>query len=134
MKTLRKIIDNIDLKETLSNIGLAWGAGTLANLSSNSFFRYDLNKYNSVNHFTAGVGMGTFFYTGFGKGWKGITAGLIAVTLANAGWELFENLHVFDTNLLSIDTMTDIAVVYAGSVLSFVGEKLKESRKKRGVL
>ena len=134
MKTLQKIVNNIDLKGTLINIGAAGVAGTFANLASNSFLGYNLNKYNSVGHFTGGVGLGTLAYTGFGKGRKGVTAGLAFATLANIAWEVFENRYVFKTDLISRDTMVDVVVVYGGAIASFVGEKMKEIRKKRWVL
>ena len=131
MKTLQKIIGYEDLKESAFNFALAWGVGNAANVISNSFFHYNLNMYNSVDHLAIGVGIGTLAYRKAKGGIKGIAAGLIAATLFNGGWEYFENKYVFGMEEVSIDTITDIAVVYAGSALGFLGEKVKKCLGKK---
>jgi hypothetical protein len=124
-KTLKKIIDYNDLKEASFNFAVAWGLGNAANIISNAVFHFDLNRYNSVDHLAMGVGIGTLAYRKAGKGAKGIFAGLIAASLFNGCWEYFENRYVFQSKELDIDTITDIAAVYAGSIIGFLGEKLK---------
>ena len=125
---LEKIIRDEDLKETSFNTLGFWILGKTANVIANSVFHFDLNKYNSIDHLTLGVGIGTLSYRKAGGGVKGVIAGLTAATLLNAGWEYFENKYVFkDANgLTSIDTISDIAVVYSGSVLGFLSEKTKK--------
>jgi hypothetical protein len=130
---LNKIASFEDLKETGFNMAALWLAGKTANVIANSLFHFNLNKYNSVDHLVIGVGIGTLTYRKAGKGVKGVIAGLIAATMFNASWEYFENKYVFhDINgLTSIDTITDIASVYAGSVLGVVGEKIKDYHMNR---
>jgi hypothetical protein len=130
-KTLKKIINDEDLKETCFNTTIAWGVGNLANIVANSIFKFNLNQYNSITHFTIGVGIGTFTYRKAGGGVKGVLAGLITATAFNGAWEAFENGYVFHNNVFSsketdIDTISDIGILYAGSVLSFLGEKAKD--------
>jgi len=86
-----------------------------------------LNKYNSIDHLAIGIGIGTLAYRKAGGGLRGVAAGLVAGTIFNALWEPFENLYVFkDANgLTSIDTISDVAMVYSGVLLNFLGEKAK---------
>ncbi len=138
MKNLaKKIINDEDLKASSFNFAVAWAAGNLANVISNSVFHFDLNRYNSVDHFAMGVGIGTLAYRKAGKGVRGVVTGLVAATLFNAGWEYAENKYVFkaDNWINSIDTLSDIACVYTGSILSFLGEKAKGklTAKKRDI-
>jgi hypothetical protein len=125
---LKKIIPSKeDINNTCFNMTALWLTGKIANTVSNSVFHFDLNKYNSIDHLVMGIGIGTLAYRKAGKGVRGVVAGLIAGTMFNAGWEYFENKYVFkDSNWMnSVDTMTDIAFVYAGNVLGFLGEKAK---------
>jgi len=119
-----------DLKETGFNMATAWTIGQVTNTISNAFFHFNINQYNSVKHLVMGMGIGTFTYKKAGGGTKGILAGLIAATIVNTAWEAFENGYVFGSHIFQekeafIDTMSDIAVVYAGTTLSFCAEKLK---------
>lgn len=123
---LKKIVNDKDLHEAGFNFAAIWGVGKLANVISNSVFHYDLNRYNSIDHLAIGVGIGTLAYRKAGGGLKGILTGLIAGTIFNAGWEYLEyKSHIWNTKESMIDTITDIAFVYAGNVLSFLGEKAK---------
>ena len=124
--TLKKIINDEDIHHAGFNLAVAWGAGNVANIISNSIFHFNLNEYNSVDHFAMGVGIGTLAYRKAGKGTKGILAGLITATLFNTGWEDFENKYVFYNKELDIDTISDIGILYAGTALSFLGEKSKD--------
>jgi hypothetical protein len=74
-----------DLKETAFNAMGLWIAGKAANVIANSFFHYDLNKCNSIDHLVIGVGLGTLAYKKAGGGLRGVATGLIAATLFNAG-------------------------------------------------
>ncbi len=128
-KNLSKIISEEDVKNVGVNMMAAWIAGKAANVISNSIFHYDLNHYNSVDHLVIGVGLGTLAYRKAGGGIKGVVAGLIAGTLFSAAWEPFENKYVFKSSIINMDTLSDIATVYAGNILGFLGEKLKGKKK-----
>ncbi len=127
---LRKIVVDEDLKETGFNMASAWLFGNVANIISNAVFHFNLNQYNSVTHFVGGVGIGTFAYRKAGGGLKGILAGLTAATLFNVAWEGIENKYIFRSNPFTeeqsaIDIFSDISIVYAGTALSALTEKLK---------
>ena len=117
--------------EVLVNTGAIWAVGKAANIISNSVFRFDLNKYNSVDHLIAGAGIGTIANRKIGRGVKGVAATFIAATAISAGWEWFENRYVFQTDLISIDTLTDFAAVYAGSMIPFLNQGIKKYINKR---
>lgn len=127
-KNLRKIVNDGDILHTGLNTLAAWGAGTFANIISNSLFRFNLNQYNSTSHAMAGVVGGTLACRKIDNGLKGIALTLGAATLLNVGWEVFENGYVFKDigGLTSIDTISDITAVYAGVILGFLGEKAKD--------
>jgi hypothetical protein len=135
MKNLiEKIVPTGDeLKTLLMQTGAIWAIGRVANVVANSVFHFDLNKYNSVDHAILGFGFGTYAYQKAGGGVKGFLAGLTAATIFNAGWEYSENRFVFkssfDDTETAIDTISDIAVVYVGTVLSFAGQKLRDYKK-----
>jgi len=133
MANLSKIVSKEDISSTCVNMTAAWLAGKVANTVSNSVFHFDLNRYNFIDHLVIGTGLGTLAYRKAGGGVKGLTAGLIAGTMFSAGWEYFENKYVFkDANwLTSIDTMLDVAVVYAGNILGFLAEKAKAYKGKK---
>jgi len=127
---LKKIVMDEDLKETGFNMATAWVIGNVANTISNSFFHFDLNQYNSIKHLVMGVGIGTITYRKAGGGIKGVLAGLGAASLFSLAWESFENGYVFHSDIFNdkeslIDTISDVSVVYAGTTLSFLGEKFK---------
>lgn len=127
---LKKITNDEDLHKAGFNLAVAWLAGKVANTVSNAVFHYDLNQYNSVDHFAIGVGLGTFVYRKAGGGIKGALAGLAAGTMFSALWEPFENFYVFKSSkLFNIDTISDIAMVYAGNILSFLAEGAKSKKK-----
>ncbi len=112
------------------NMGVTWMAGKFANTVANSLFHFDLNKYNSVDHLIVGVGIGTHAYKKAGGGAKGVLTGLITASLCNLAWEYMENRYVFRDNPFKdkeamIDTFSDVAMVYAGDVLSVLGDKFK---------
>jgi hypothetical protein len=116
------------------NFAAVWAAGKITNVISNSVFHYDLNRYNSIDHLAIGVGIGTLAYKKSGGGLRGVLTGLIAGTMFNAGWEALEyKYHIWNTKESVIDTVTDIAFVYAGNILGFLSEKAKENlnRKKK---
>jgi hypothetical protein len=70
------------------------------------------------------VGIGTFAYRKTGKGMKGILIGLAAATVCNVAWEGFEMLlNPFNSPEVWADTISDAAVVYMGTMLSFFGDK-----------
>lgn len=130
-KFLERLIDE-DFKEASVNFTIAWGLGNLASVLSNAFLRFNLNEYNSVDHFAIGVGLGTYAYRKAGKGAKGILAGLIAATLFNGCWEYAEGKgNIYGTKWDAFDTALDVACVYAGSIVGFLGEKLKRDISKR---
>jgi len=127
MKTLlKKIISDEDLNASTFNFTTAYLAGKFASMASSALFHFNLNQYNSIDHFAIGVGIGTFAYRKAGRGAKGVVAGLIAATLFNASWEGFEGgFNPYNSPELTIDRISDVAVVYTGSTLSFLGEKFK---------
>jgi len=135
---IKKIVSKEDISNTCINMTTAWLAGKVANTVSNAVFHFNLNQYNSIDHLVIGVGIGTLAYRKAGGGFKGIAAGVITATAFSALWESFENGYVFHTNVFKdkeslIDTMSDVAVVYAGNILGFLAEKAKRyaGRKKK---
>ncbi len=128
MKNLvKKVINDEDVKQTGVNTLLACGIAFIANTAANSLFHFNLNEYNSTKHAIAGVAIGTFAYRKAGGGVRGVLIGLAAATLANAAWEGFEiGLNPYNSVETQADLVSDIAVVYGGAVLSFVGEKWKD--------
>jgi hypothetical protein len=127
MKTLlKKIVNDEDLKATGFNITAAWVFGKTASMISSAVFNFNLNQYNSIDHLMMGVGIGTLTYRKAGRGIKGIAAGLTAATMLNVAWEGFEGgFNPYHHPEILADRISDIAVVYAGSTLSFLGEKFK---------
>ncbi len=127
MANLNKIVSKEDISNTCVNMTALWVAGKVVNTISNSVFDLDFNKYNSIDHLVMGIGIGTLAYRKANGGVKGIVAGLVAGTMFSASGEYFENKYVFkDANwLTSIDTITDVASVYTGSILGFLAEKMK---------
>lgn len=125
---LKKVVNDKDVHHTALNTIIAWGIGTFANITANSLYKFNLNQYNSTSHAMAGVVGGTLICRKIDNGLKGIALALGAATLLNAGWELYENLYVFKDarGLTSIDTISDVAMVYSGILLSFLGEKAKD--------
>ena len=131
-----------DFKEGAASFLVIFGLANAANIASNGFFHFNLNRYNSVDHLAIGVGIGSYAYKRAGGGIKGVAAGLIAGSLFNAAWETFEyRSHVWDKQEVMIDTISDIAMVYAGNILGIAGEKAKDcinrnkiSREERWVL
>jgi hypothetical protein len=133
-KNLLKKITSEDIKHICVNMTAAWFVGKVANTVSNAFFHYDLNKYNFIDHLIIGTGIGTIAYRKAGGGLKGVAVGLAAGTLFNVLWEPFENLYVWKAGeewWKSVDTISDVAVVYAGGILSFLGERTKEYLSKK---
>jgi len=136
MTKLNKILSEEDVKSVCVNITAAWLAGKVANTISNSVFHYNLNQYNFIDHLIMGTGIGTLAYRKAGGGFKGLAAGLFAGTVFNALWEPFENLYVQKADGAwweSVDTLSDVAVVYAGNIAGFIAEKVKgyKGRKKK---
>lgn len=127
MKTLlKKLVEDEDLKATGFNITAAWVLGKTASLISSAIFNFNLNQYNSIDHLMMGVGIGTITYRKAGRGVKGIVAGLTAATLLNATWESFEGeFNPYHHPEILADRISDMAVVYAGTALSFAAEKFK---------
>ena len=129
-----KIISKEDISSTCVNMTAAWLAGKVANTISNAVFHYDLNRYNFVDHLVIGTGLGTLAYRKAGGGLRGVLAGLAAGTMFSALWEPFENIYVQKADgawWKSIDTLSDVAVVYAGNILGFLGERFKDYIKKK---
>jgi hypothetical protein len=123
---LEKIVIDEDLKSTGVNFTAAYVTGKLASMASSALFGFNLNQFNSIDHFAMGVGIGTFAYRKAGRGVKGVLAGLAAATIFNVIWEGFEEgFNPYHNPESMINTISDIAVVYAGTTLSFVGEKIK---------
>jgi len=123
---LKKIIVDDDLKASGFNFTAAYLTGKIASLASSALFHFNLNQFNSIDHFAIGGGIGTFTYRKAGKGIKGILAGLAAATMFNVLWEGFEGgFNPYETPESIINTVSDVAVVYAGATLGFVGEKIK---------
>jgi len=124
---LKKIINDEDLHAAGFNFAAIWLIGKSANVVSSTLFHFDLNRYNSIDHLAIGVGIGTLAYKKAGGGLRGVLTGLVAGTLFNAGWEALEyKSHIWNTKESMIDTITDVAFVYVGNILSFLGEKAKE--------
>jgi hypothetical protein len=125
---LKKIINGEDILHTSFNTIATWSAGTFANIVSNSLFRFNLNQYNSTSHAMAGVIGGTLTSRIIDDGLKGLALALGAANVLNVGWECYENLYVFKDvqGLTSIDTISDVAMVYSGILLGFLGEKAKD--------
>ncbi len=124
---LKKIVIDEDLKSSGVNFTAAYLAGKFLTMVSSAVFNFPLNKYNSLDHFAVGIGVGTFTYRKAGKGIKGVVAGLTAATLFNAAWEGFENgFDPYHNPESAIDRISDIAVVYSGTALSFAAEKFKD--------
>lgn len=132
MPNLDKILSKEDISSIGINVTAALLAGKFANVISNSVFHYDLNHFNFIDHLWIGVGLGTYSYKKAGGGIKGLAAGLIAGTMFSAAWEPVENLYIFKADkILNPDTIHDIAVVYAGNILGFLGEKAKKYLNKK---
>jgi hypothetical protein len=131
---LEKITPNEeDINHICVNMTAAWLAGKVANTISNSVFHYDLNHFNFIDHLVIGAGLGTYTYRKAGGGIKGLTAGLIAGTAFNVVWEPFENIYVQKADgawWKSVDTLSDVAVVYAGNILGFLAERIRGRKKK----
>ncbi len=128
MKTLlRKIVNDEDLKATGFNFAVAYLTGKVISMASSALFGWNINKYNSIDHFAMGVGIGTLAYRKAGKGAKGVLIGLAAATVFNGAWEGFEmGVNPYNVAESPVDLLSDVAVVYGGAVLSFVGEKFKD--------
>ncbi len=129
MAKLDKILSKEDISATCVNVTAALIVGKAANVVANSVFHYDLNHYNFVDHLWIGVGIGTLAYRKAGGGFRGLAAGLIAGTMFSAAWETFENSYVWKSSILSMDTLSDVAVVYAGNIAGFLAEKIKGRKK-----
>ncbi|MDO8528754.1 MAG: hypothetical protein Q7S06_02585 [Nanoarchaeota archaeon] len=129
-KTLKKIINNKDFLHTGFNFTLAWGAGFAANVFSNFALGFPLNHFNSIEHFAAGVGIGTYAYRKVyqktGSTALGVAVGLLFGTALSIGWEWFENNYVFKEREITLDTQLDFAAILAGNIASFTAEKWKE--------
>ena len=122
-KSLVKIINDADLKESCFNFTSFYIAGKTAQVAFN-YFGFDFNRYNSVEHFAIGAGIGTLAYRKAGRGVKGVCAGLASATLFNAGLEYLETkIPGYEESLE--DTVSDVAIVYIGSAFGFFGEKFK---------
>jgi len=133
-KNLNKLISKEDISATCVNVTAALVAGKLANVISNSVFHYNLNQYNFVDHLIVGTGLGTLAYRKAGGGFKGLAIGLIAGTAFSLLWEPFENKYVWKAEgewWKSMDTLSDVAVVYAGNIAGFLAEKARALRKKK---
>ena len=135
MKTLlKRIVNDEDLKASGFNFAAIYLAGKVASMTSSALFGFNLNQYNFIDHLAIGVGLGTFAYRKAGRGIKGVLTGLAAATIFNVVWEGFEKgFNPYHSPESMIDTISDIAVVYAGTTLSFLGEKFKYylNRKKK---
>jgi len=134
MKTknsLQKILNDDDLKEGCLNFTSAYVIGHIANIASNHFLNFDLNAYNSVEHFAIGVGVGSLAYKKYNGGIKGLMAGLIAGSLFNASWESYEFfMRNHSTPETLFDTGLDIGIVYVGNFSSAIIEKIKANLNK----
>ena len=123
-KSLKRIINDADLQNSCFNFTSLYIAGKIAQVAFNSL-GFDLNKYNSIEHLAIGAGVGTLAYRKAGGGFRGVIAGITAATFFNIGWESFEhNTSIYDESLENM--ISDIAVVYSGSIISFLGEKAKK--------
>lgn len=113
---------------------IAYGLGFTAKVISNVLFHFNLNKYNSVEHFAVGIATGTYVYRKAyhrtGSRIRGVAEGLIAGTALSAIWEFVENRYVFQEKEITLDTMTDIASVFTGNMISFLAERRKEYTNK----
>jgi hypothetical protein len=131
MKTLlKKIVNDEDLKASGFNFTTAYLAGKFASMASSALFGWNINVYNSIDHFAVGVGIGTLAYRKTykktGSVSKGVLAGLAVATIFNGVWEGIEKIvNPYNNPESVINTISDVAVVYAGSTLSFLGEKFK---------
>ncbi len=118
----------IPTKEDIGHICMngmtIWAIGKIANAVSNSFFHFNLNRFNSIDHAIAGTIIGTYAYRKAGGGLRGVVAGVTAATILNTAWESFEG-YVYHSKGLDIDTISDIAVVYGGNFVGFFAEKAK---------
>jgi hypothetical protein len=127
---LKKIVNDEDLNASAFNFTTVYLASKVASMASSALFHFNLNEYNSIDHLAVGVGIGTFAYR---KAYKktgrvsdGVLAGLAAATIFNASWEVFEGIvNPYGNPESTINRISDIAVVYAGTTLSFFGEKFK---------
>lgn len=132
MKTLlKKVINDEALNASAFNFTTFYLGGKLISMVASVLFDLNLNQYNSIDHLSLGVGIGTFAYKKSGGGKKGILAGLVAATFFNFGWEGFEYLaNPYNNPEHLLDTLSDIAVVYSGSLLGSAEEKFKDFLKK----
>jgi len=55
---LKKLVDDEDIHHTSFNFAVAYGFGFAASVISNSVFKYNLNRFRSVEHFAVGVAAG----------------------------------------------------------------------------
>ncbi len=131
-KFLEKILNDSDLKESALNLLIVGALGYTANVISNKL-GFNLNHFNSINHAAIGTVLGSFFYRKAGGGLWGVMAGLGAATGFNGAWETIEYYCNIYGNVKppAIDIITDIACVYGGSILGFLGEKAKKYINKR---
>lgn len=110
------------------NLALAWFAGQFLTAVFFKFGGIDLNCYNSIEHISIGIFLGTFVYLKSGRKLRGVLMGLIAVTLFNVCWEVLENqFRIYGRQDSIVDTLTDIFVVYTGSIFGFVIEEIKKN-------
>ncbi len=123
-----KIRNDEDVRTTGFNFTAAYIIGSCVEVVSSALFGWNIDRYNSIAHFALGVGIGTLAYKKAyrktGKRAVGVVSGLFAATVFNFVWEGFEMIR-YNNPITSIDTLSDIAVVYAGAALSF-GEKKVE--------
>lgn len=121
-----KVVNDEDLHHAAFNFALTWGIAKTALVISEKFFHFPLNQYNTIDHLAIGVGLGTIAYRKAGGGLKGMAAALIAGTMFNVGWEAESKGNIFSELETSIDTITDVAAVYAGS--NFISPLLEKGK------
>ena len=110
---VKKVFDNDDLLEASVNSIAAILVGRTAVMISHALFNFDLNKFNSIDHFAVNVGIGVYSYKRAGGGVKGMVTAAIVAGLFNGSWEIIES-QIPSYKEESIDTLVDFAVDYAG--------------------
>ncbi len=121
---VKKLWNYDDLLEASVNSLAAIFVGRAATIVLRGLFDFDLNKFNSVDHFAINVGIGLYAYKRAGGGVKGIVAAVVLAGLLNGSWEVLEQkIPAYRGG--SIDTIVDFAVDYAGVFAYPVVDKVK---------
>ena len=123
-KDLVKILHN-----SFFNAGTVYCAGKALAIVSNKYFDLNLDAYNSVEHLSIGIGLGTMGYRAAGGGLKGLVYASLFGMGFNAIWEPLEHYGEFFKET-PINRITDIFMVQGGNLLGSGMENFRDKFKK----